>query len=82
MPPVDTRNAIARLGKSSYIAISTGFWYELGLSMPAGFGIDLANRAVTLFDEGETKISTSTRARTGLASIVQPFPDWQLTITR
>ncbi len=54
------RNAILDLGKSSYIAVSTGFWYEWGLAMPAGFGIDFANRTVTLFDEGETKISTST----------------------
>jgi hypothetical protein len=28
--------------------------------MPAAFGIDFANRTATFFDEGETKISTST----------------------
>lgn len=66
-PKVDTRKAIADLGKSSYIAVSTGFWYEWGLAIPAGFGIDFANRIVTLFDEGETKISTSTRPQVGRA---------------
>ena len=55
-----TRKGIADLGKSSYIAVSTGFWYEWSLAIPAAFGIDFANRAVTLFDEGETRISTST----------------------
>ena len=57
---VATRKGIANLCKSSYIAVSTGFWYEWGLAMPAAFGIDFAKRAVTLWDEGETKISTST----------------------
>ena len=67
MLAVATRNAIAALGKSSYIAVSTGFWYEWGLAMPAhmpaGFGIDLVNRTVTFFDEGNTQMSTSTRAQ-------------------
>lgn len=57
---VATRKAIEDLGKSSYISISTGFWYEWSLAMPAAFGIDFANRAVTFFDEGDTKICTST----------------------
>ena len=60
MLAVATRKAIADLGKSSYIAVSTGFWYEWSLAVPAAFGIDFAKRTVTLFDEGETKISTST----------------------
>ncbi|CAF9927213.1 hypothetical protein IMSHALPRED_007165 [Imshaugia aleurites] len=64
---VATRKAIADLGKSSYIAVSTGFWYEWSLAIPAGFGIDFTNRAVTLFDEGETKISTSTWPQAGRA---------------
>jgi len=57
---VAIRKAITDLGKSAYIAVCTGFWYEWCLAMPAGFGIDFANRSVILFDEGETKISTST----------------------
>lgn len=55
-----TRNAIGDLGKSSYISVCTGFWYVFGLAMPMGFGIDFAKRTATFFDEGETKISTST----------------------
>ncbi|KAK9234603.1 hypothetical protein V1525DRAFT_412531 [Lipomyces kononenkoae] len=66
-PKVATRKAIAGLGKSSYIAVSTGFWYEWSLAIPAAFGFDFANRAVTLFDEGETKISISTWPQIGRA---------------
>lgn len=54
------REAVTDLGKSSYIAVSTGFWYEWSLANPAAYGIDFANRTATLFDDGETKISTST----------------------
>ena len=67
MLAVATRKAIAALGKSSYIAVSTGFWYEWGLAMharmPAGFGIDLIDHTVTFFDEGNTEMSTSTLAQ-------------------
>ncbi|MCJ1405334.1 hypothetical protein MMC11_008561 [Xylographa trunciseda] len=62
-----TRKAITDLGKSSYIAVSTGFWYEWSLAIPAAFGIDLVNRTATFFDEGETKISTSTWPQVGRA---------------
>ena len=55
-----TRKLIEEIGKSSYIAVVTGFWYEWSLAVPEAFGIDFAKRTVTLFDEGETKISTST----------------------
>ena len=68
MLAVAIRKAIADLGKSSYIGVSTGFWYEWSLAVPAAFGIDFAKRAVTLFDEGEAKISTSTRPQVGLLS--------------
>jgi len=64
---VATRKAIESLGKSSYVAVATGFWYEWSLAMPGGFGIDFANRTATLFDEGETKVSTSTLAQVGAA---------------
>ncbi|KAJ5963275.1 uncharacterized protein N7479_003151 [Penicillium vulpinum] len=59
------RKAITDLGKSSYIAVNTGFWYEWSLAIPSAFGIDFANRTVTLFDEGKTKISTSTWPQVG-----------------
>jgi hypothetical protein len=57
---VTTRKAIEELGKNSYIAVSTGFWYERSLAIPAAFGVDFGNRTVTLFDEGETRVSVST----------------------
>lgn len=54
------RKAISDLGVSNYISVSTGFWYEWSLAIPAAFGIDLINRTATLFDEGDIKITTST----------------------
>lgn len=67
---------IAKLGKSSYIAVTTGFWYEWSLAIKNAYGFDIPNKQVTLFDEGETKISTSTwpqvgRAVAGLMSLSQ-----------
>lgn len=58
----DFRDAFSTLskGNSSYVAITTGFWYEWSLAIGPAFGIDLDKRTVTFFDEGETKISTST----------------------
>lgn len=78
---VVTRKAIADLGKSFYIAVPTGFWYEWSLAVPAAFGFDFANRTVTLFDEGETKISISTWPQVDLQSSTQ-YPDKPLTIAR
>ncbi|KAH8590809.1 hypothetical protein B0O99DRAFT_663916 [Bisporella sp. PMI_857] len=66
-PKVTIRNTIADLGKSSYIAVSTGFWYEWSLAIPGAFGVDFANRTATLFDEGETKVSISTWPQVGRA---------------
>ena len=57
---VAIRKAIEDLGKSSYISVVTGFWYEYCLAMPAAFGFDFAKQAVTFFDEGDTKVSLST----------------------
>lgn len=63
----EARNLVAKLGKSSYIAVTTGFWYEWSLSIPASYGFDFKNRTVTLFDDGETKINTSTWPQIGRA---------------
>jgi hypothetical protein len=63
------RNAIEvqELG-ARYVAMSCGFWYEwsLALGEPA-FGIDIKNRTATFFDDGNTKINTSTWAHCGRA---------------
>lgn len=58
---------IETLGKSSWIAVSTGFWYEWSLAMSVGYGFDFANRTVTFFDDGETRINTSTWPQVGRA---------------
>ncbi|KAF1810025.1 NAD(P)-binding protein [Eremomyces bilateralis CBS 781.70] len=59
------RKAIKDLGKSSYIAVATGVWYEWSLAIPSAFAFDIVNRSVTLIDEGEAKISTSTWPQVG-----------------
>lgn len=63
------RKAIEDLGESSYIAVSTGFWYEWSLAIPPAFGFDIPNRAITFFDEGETKISISTWPQVTISSV-------------
>ena len=62
-----TRDLVVSLGKSSYVAVSTSFWYEWSLSYNYGFGIDLETRHAELFDDGETKITTSTWPQVGRA---------------
>lgn len=57
---VASRKFIEDLGQSSYISVMTGRWYEHALAMPASFGFDFTNRAALLFDEGDTRITTST----------------------
>ncbi|KAK9449152.1 uncharacterized protein V1518DRAFT_284120 [Limtongia smithiae] len=61
------RELIAKLGKSAYVAVECGFWYEWSLAMGAGYGFDLAGRKVTMYDDGETKICTSTLPQVGRA---------------
>lgn len=62
-----TRKAIIDAGKSAYLGIATGFWYEWSLAIPDSYGFDLINKTVTFFDDGEAKISTSTWAQVGRA---------------
>jgi hypothetical protein len=61
------KEEIASLGKSSYIAVNTGFWYEWSLAIPAAYGFDFEKKAVTLFDDGETLTSMSTWPQVGRA---------------
>ena len=58
---------IRDLGKSSFIAVTCGFWYEWSLSIPVAFGIDALKKEAILFDEGETKMSISTWPQVGRA---------------
>ncbi|KAG4437294.1 hypothetical protein IFR05_007232 [Cadophora sp. M221] len=64
---VATRKAIMDLGKSQFVAVSTGFWYEWSLAIAPASGIDLVNKTATLFDEGETGVSVSTWPQVGRA---------------
>lgn len=53
---------------SKWIVLSCGFWYEFSLGGSADrYGFDFHNRSIVLFDDGETKINTSTWAQCGRA---------------
>ena len=65
---VKYRDQIEKLGKSSWIGIVCNFWYEFSLSGGSSrYGFDFKNRTVTFFDEGNTRINTSTWPQTGRA---------------
>ncbi|KAL8828690.1 MAG: hypothetical protein Q9170_006493 [Blastenia crenularia] len=60
------RELIEKLGKSSWIGICCGFWYEFSLGGGEGcYGFDLKNRSLTLFGDGTQAISTSTLPQVG-----------------
>ncbi|KAK9237147.1 hypothetical protein V1525DRAFT_442962 [Lipomyces kononenkoae] len=62
------RDYIEQLGKSSWISIACGFWYEFSLGGgPNRYGFDFKNREITLMDNGTTKINTSTWPQCGRA---------------
>jgi hypothetical protein len=74
--PVDDRyREIEKLGVSSYILMSCGFWYEWSLALPPPwFGFDIKSKKVTFYDDGKTRINVSTwlqcgRALAGLLSL-------------
>ena len=62
------RDQIEKLGKSSWIGIVCNFWYEFSLGGGSSrYGFDFKNRTVTFFDDGNTRINTSTWPQTGRA---------------
>ncbi|RYP54395.1 hypothetical protein DL768_000812 [Monosporascus sp. mg162] len=62
------RKHIDDLGKSSWIAIACGFWYEFSLGgTPERFGFNFAERSVVFFDDGTAPIHTSTWPQVGRA---------------
>jgi hypothetical protein len=61
------RQLITELGKSSWIVMSTGFWYEWSLSIPDAFGFDFPSKTVTYFDEGDAKMNVSSWPQVGRA---------------
>ena len=62
------RERIDSLAPLSYIGVTCGFWYEFSLSgSPYRYGFDFNNKSVVFFDEGTTKINTSTWPQCGRA---------------
>ncbi|KAL8822689.1 MAG: hypothetical protein Q9191_006576 [Dirinaria sp. TL-2023a] len=62
------RAHIEQLGKSAWIGICCGFWYEYSLAGgPERYGFDLKKREVIFFDDGTTRLNTSTWLQCGRA---------------
>lgn len=62
------REHIEKLGKSSWVGVTCGFWYEFSLARgPETYGFNFKNRTVTFFDDGSTHINTSTWIQCGRA---------------
>jgi len=65
-PKKAVRDHIEKLGKSSWIGIACGFWYEFSLGGgPYRYGFDFKKRTVTFFDDGTARFNTSTWPQTG-----------------
>lgn len=61
------RDEIERLGMQ-WITMCCGFWYDYSLAGgEARFGFDFDKRSLTLYDDGNTKNSTSTLSQVGRA---------------
>lgn len=66
-PAVAIRQSIRAAGLN-FVSLACSFWYEYSLAgTSARYGFDFAKREVTFFDEGETKITTSTWVQCGRA---------------
>lgn len=63
----EARKLIQQLGVSQCLSVSTGFWYEWSLAIPASFGFDFSSQTATFFDDGSTPLSTSTWPQVGRA---------------
>ncbi|KAI2602291.1 NAD(P)-binding protein [Hypoxylon sp. NC1633] len=62
------KNYVEELGKSSWIGVVMGFWYEYSLGFGTEtFGMDWKNRIWTFIDDGETKMNTTTWPQSGEA---------------
>ncbi|KAG5770244.1 hypothetical protein H9Q72_002818 [Fusarium xylarioides] len=53
---------------SNWLAITPKFWYEYSLGVgPFTYGFDFPNKKVTFYDEGKTRVNTTTWPQTGRA---------------
>lgn len=85
MPPTskavtEACNEIESLGVSSWTALVCNLWYEYSLiSGPEWFGFDFKNKHMTFYDDGKTRINTTTweQCARAIASLVslKIFPD-------
>jgi len=65
---IKERQEIVDLGVSSWIGIACNFWYEFSLGGTSDrFGFDMPKKSVVFYDQGETKIHTSTFPQVGRA---------------
>ncbi|KAJ6028141.1 hypothetical protein N7540_003717 [Penicillium herquei] len=61
------RNEIESLGMQ-WITMCCGFWYDYSLAGgESRFGFDFSTRSLTIYEDGNTKISTSTLSQVGRA---------------
>lgn len=62
-----SRDEIEKLGMQ-WVTVCCGFWYDYSLAGgDARFGFDFDKRSLTVYDDGNTKTSTSTLAQVGCA---------------
>ncbi|GFF94879.1 isoflavone reductase [Aspergillus udagawae] len=62
-----TRDEIERLGMQ-WVTVCCGFWYDYSLAGgEARFGFDFDKRSLTIYDDGNTKNTTSTLSQVGRA---------------
>lgn len=55
--------------KTAYVVLACGFWFEWSVALGESFfGFDVAKRRVTFYDDGRTKMTTSTWAQCGRAA--------------
>jgi hypothetical protein len=60
-------NEVQELGVN-WIALTTNFWYEYSLGVgPSTYGFDFKTSSLTLFDNGDTKVNTTTWSQSGRA---------------
>ena len=65
---IEVRQKIKDLGKSAYISLICGFWYEFSLGGGHDtFGFDFKNRTLTRYGDGNVKLNTSTWPQCGRA---------------
>ncbi|KAL2670157.1 hypothetical protein Neosp_015038 [[Neocosmospora] mangrovei] len=55
---------------SQWLAITPNFWYEYSLGVgPFTYGFDFPNKSVTFYDDGKTRVNTTTWPQTGRALV-------------